>query len=280
MKQIFIVGPTASGKSAAAIALAQKINGEIISADSRAVYRGMDIGTAKPNSEESAGITHYGFDVVEPNEPFSVAEFKRLHNQYLKTIYSKGKYAITVGATGLYLNAVLYNYVFRKTTSTTNYAGYNIEELQHVLQQKLPEVAKTIDTHNKRRVIRALQTGLAGGYSNHSLAEGAVVFGLFPGWPKLEERINERNKHMLANGLIEETMTLVGLFGNIEALNTEPYKQVLRYLDGEIAEDSLLPLINLRDRQLAKRQMTWFKRDSNTQWFSSPEDLLARAIKV
>ena len=234
---IVIVGPTGSGKTGVAISIAKEVNGEIISADSRAIYRGMDIGTAKPTLEEREGITHYGFDLVEPGERFTVADFKEYSVQKICSIRERGKVPIVCGGTGLYVDALLYNYQFN--IDQNNYTKQQRENLSFA--EKYPDRVK--------------------------MSADYKVFGIK--WPKeeLRQRLKLRIDQMFCSELYEETKRLVDTYGfGSQAMKSDIYEYAHGYLAGEYDLEEAKKRCFYRDWHLAKRQMTWFKRNSEIKW--------------
>ena len=234
---IVIVGPTGSGKTGVAVSIAKEVGGEIISADSRAIYKGMDIGTAKPSLEEREGIVHYGFDLVEPGERFTVADFKEFAVQKICSIRERGKVPIVCGGTGLYVDALVYNYQF------------NIEQKNCTKQQ-----GKTLDFAEK--------------YPDRvKMSTDYKVFGIR--WPKeeLRQRLKLRIDKMFCSELYEETEKLVNNYGfGSQAMKSDIYEYAHGYLSGEYDLNEAKKRCFYRDWHLAKRQMTWFKRNSEIKW--------------
>lgn len=267
-----IVGPTAGGKSALAMDLARQTNGEIICADSRTIYRDMNIGTAKPTAADRAAVPHHLLDVVAPNQPYSAAEFKQAADEVIAGIHTRGTLPILVGGTGLYVDAVLYDYRFPAGASNALRAELEklpLSDLVQRLQVQDPDRAATIDLQNPRRVIRALELVGQPRIAPKALPSHAYIVGLDLGMPELEQRIAERTKNMLDNGLVDETRDLIRRYNPIlEPFNTAGYREVIDFLQENLKRTELEPLINLHTRQLAKRQLTWFKRNPDIHWFT------------
>lgn len=237
-----IVGPTASGKTALAIETAKKYGGEIICADSRTIYRGLDIGTAKPSIEERQGIPHYGLDLVNPDEKFSASDFKKRAEGWILDIKNRGKLPIIVGGTGLYVDALLYNYSFAPQGSERS-------------------------TENPRHVNPGVEV------SRDNLKPGTVMVGLFPGKEVLEQRIIARAQAMKNSGVKEEANRLGREYGwDTPGASGNIYRVLRPYLEGTDELDEALRKFVILDRQLAKRQMTWFKRNKDIRWLASPEE--------
>jgi len=258
---IVILGETASGKSALALQLAQQFDGEIICADSRTIYKGMDIGTAKPSTAEQKLVRHHLLDVVEPNETFSAAQFKSLAAQAIDDITARGKIPFLVGGTGLYIESVLFDFQFRSVVDPVLRAQLeqlSIEELQqHINQQGyvMPE-----NDRNKRYLIRTLETN--GSKSDRAkLRPNTLVIGKGVEREALGQRIADRADVMLALGLVEEYRRLTKRYGkNAPGLNGPGYKALAPYLLAECTLDQARAQIILNDLHLAKKQRTWFRR--------------------
>lgn len=272
-KVIAIVGPTASGKTAMSIELAKKINGEIVSADSRLVYKGFDIASAKPTLEEREGIPHYLIDIVEPEFDYSVGNY---HDDARKAIYeiiSKGKTPIVVGGTGLYFRILLENYNLPRVE-----ANYELRaELDKKEKEELLEELKQLDKityerlfdSNKRRIVRALEViKLLNKPISEMEIEKEPEFDVEWKIPKMESRewlynrINKRVDIMVEQGLIDETKFLLKKHGRIKNfICTIGYQEILTYLDGETTLDEALDKLKQHSRNYAKRQLTWFRKN-------------------
>ena len=272
-KVIAIVGPTASGKTAMSIELAKKINGEIVSADSRLVYKGFDIASAKPTLEEREGIPHYLIDIVEPECDYSAGNY---HDDARKAIYeiiSKGKTPIVVGGTGLYFRILLENYNLPRVE-----ANYELRaELDKKEKEELLEELKQLDKityerlfdSNKRRIVRALEViKLLNKPISEMEIEKEPEFDVEWKIPKMESRewlynrINKRVDIMVEQGLIDETKFLLKKHGRIKNfICTIGYQEILTYLDGEATLDEALDKLKQHSRNYAKRQLTWFRKN-------------------
>lgn len=269
---VVVVGETASGKSALALRLAQEFNGEIICADSWTVRREVNIGTAKPTAEEQAMVPHHLLDVAGPCEDFTAAVFKKLANEAIGDIANRGKLPIMVGGTGLYVDGVVYDFGFLPEGDRRAR-----EELNKLTNQQLMERIKKlglelgdIDTRNKRRLIRLIETGGAVP-TKKALRENTVLVGLQPDRQELKDRIAKRVDAMLAAGLEDEARTLSGRYGwECEALKGIGYAEWQDYFSGvqNLSETRQKIIKNTLD--LAKRQRTWFKRNKSIHWFSAP----------
>lgn len=272
-----ILGPTASGKSAYGVKLAKELDGEIISADSRQIYRGMDIGTGKIVFEEMDGIPHHMIDVVNPDELFSVSDFKDRAEKCIEDIQIRGKTAIIVGGTGLYLNALLQNYELPPLIRNEKVQKEIEEELkikgEDVLYAELmkndPESAESFSPKNHRYLIRALEILRTTGKKKSELAVKKEprfdykVIEIHWDAVQLAERINIRHRSMFEqDAIIEETKMLLekGYTFQMESMTSIGYKQVGEFLDGKISREEMIEQTCAAARQYAKRQRTWFRR--------------------
>jgi tRNA dimethylallyltransferase len=283
-KVIFIVGPTAVGKTDVSIQLAKALNGEIVSADSVQIYKKLNIGSAKPTPEEMDGIPHHLLDFVEPDKSFSVSDYTHLAKEVIREIRSRGKTAIVAGGTGLYVNALLYDMDFGKTQSDDEYRntlekiaeGKGNEALHQMLEAIDPEAAEKIHANNLRRVIRALEVNKLTGKPMSDFASDpvptddydTVIIGLTRSRLKLYGRINKRVDIMLSSGLLEEVKKLKndGIDGRYQSMQGIGYKEVLDYLDDKYDFDTMLTVLKQSSRRYAKRQMTWFRRYKDMEW--------------
>jgi tRNA dimethylallyltransferase len=271
-KLVVLVGETASGKTELAIRLAEQFDGEIICADSWTVRRGVDIGTAKPTAEERARVPHHLLDVVGPDEDFTAAVFKDLANAAIADIVSRGKLPIMVGGTGLYIDGVLYNYGFlsqgdRETRKlATNVTNSTLLEM--IAARGLS--TEGIDIRNKRRLIRLLETNGARPTKNE-LRKNTLLLGLKVERDVLQARIEQRVDHMLEAGLEDEVRGLVERYGwDCEALKGVGYAQWRGYFLGTDSRAEVRKKIIKATLELAKRQRTWFKRNTSIHWFDTP----------
>jgi len=272
-KVIAVTGPTACGKTAMAIEIAHKLDGEIVSADSRLVYRGFDIATAKPTIEEREGIPHHLIDIVEPEFDYSAGNFYRDAKQAIKNIISKGKTPVIAGGTGLYLRVLLENYNLPEVK--TDYElrkKLDLREKEDLLEElkKLDYTTyKRIKEANKRRIVRALEVIKL---LNQPVSEMKLqkepefeVKWLMPEIPSREwlyERINKRVDTMTEKGIVEETERLLEKHGKIKNIvDTIGYKEIIAFLDGEMSLDEALDKLKQHSRNYAKRQITWFRRN-------------------
>lgn len=274
LKLLAIVGPTASGKSALAIDLAKKYRGEIICADSRTIYKGLDVGTAKPTLLEQEGIPHYGLNLIEPDEIYSAADFQAYANEKITEIRERGNMPILVGGSGLYIDGVLYNYEFGDEADPILRAELEtlgVEELQTRIENAGYEMPE--NNQNKRYLIRAIEQGGVN-RSRQPLMKGAVIIGLNPGPEVLESRIRRRAKDMVDSGVLEEARLLDEEYGwDSPGASGNIYKALRPYIEGwtQDLEKCLEDFVTL-DKQLAKRQISWFKRNADINWFTDRKE--------
>ncbi len=285
---IFLAGPTAVGKSAVALELAEHLGGEIISVDSMQVYRGLDIGTAKPTAAERARVPHHLIDVVELAKPFDAAKFVGLANQAVADIQSRGCVPIFCGGTGLYFKALLdglgeappANIELRAELEATP-----LPELLRELEERDPATYERIDRHNPRRIIRAVEVIRLTGkpfsiqradwsHASRITHQPARLFCLTRSTADLRARIDARVEKMFASGLVEETKRLLahGLAQNKTAMQALGYRQVVEHLRGERLLADTIELVKIRTRQFAKRQLTWFRRQLPVEWIELKAD--------
>ena len=282
---VILTGPTAVGKTALSIALAQAIGGEIISADSMQVYRRMDIGSAKITQEEMDGVPHHLIDVLEPEQEFNVVAFQKLAKQAAEEIYSRGHIPIVAGGTGFYIQALVYDIDFTENDEDTA-LRHSLEEqarrdgpeaLFERLRAVDPESCESIHAHNIKRVIRAIEfyekTGKK--ISDHNREQrqntspyNVAYFVLSDNRERIYERINARTDQMMAQGLEEEVRALweSGCRRDMVSMQGLGYKEMLAYLEGEISLDEAVYLIKRDTRHFAKRQLTWFRREKEVIW--------------
>jgi tRNA dimethylallyltransferase len=272
---LVIVGQTASGKSGLAIELAVRLNGEIICADSWTVRKGLDIGTAKPTLKEQQLVPHHLLNIVDPNEDFSAAVFKGLAETKIAEITSRGALPILVGGTGLYIDGLLYNYGFLPEGSDTERSELNnlkIDALLARIYQAGYDV-EGIDTRNKRRLIRLLETG-GKLPTKQVLRSNSLIIGLRLSADELQTRIVSRVDMMISSGLEQEVRELIEDFGwECEGLKGIGYREWQPYFEDQINISELRQSIIRSTRDLAKRQATWFKRNKSIHWFDIPLDM-------
>ncbi len=269
---LVIVGETASGKSQLALDLAKRFNGEIVSADSWAVYKDFDIGTAKPSKKDQNAIKHHLIDVVDAKDGFNAALYQKLANKAIDNIQSRGKLPILVGGTGLYIDSVIYDYGFLPSVSNEERARRNIKSLTELLEEaKNSEIdLSSIDTRNKRRVIRALESG-GRRPTNQNLRSNTLIIGLRVDRGDLKKHINKRVEQMLKSGLETEVRQLAEKYGwNAEPLKGIGYYEWRDYFEGTQSLEQTKERIIVNSLKLTKRQRTWFKRNNSIQWVSNP----------
>lgn len=270
---IVILGPTASGKTTYAIRLARLIGGEVICADSRTVYRGMDIGTAKPTEPERTGVLHWGLDLIEPDQRYSLYDFQCYAMAKIAEIRQRQHVPLLVGGSGLYINSVIYDYRLAggdyDPTTRAKLEKLPPDELRRLAIKRGAKLPRDLD--NKRRLIRSLETG---GVSNNCgyLSGQTVVIGIAVDKEKLSQCISERAEQMLERGLVDETDRLIARYGMVEPLRRNAYGVVAKYLTRQIYEAELIEQISVKDRQLAKKQLTWWR---NPRWAS---DIMWRTL--
>ena len=279
---IVIVGPTASGKTSLAIQLAKKYRGEIICADSRTVYRGMNIGTAKPSLGEQQGVPHWGLDLVDPGDSFSVSQFKDYAGQKIKEVRSRGNIPFLVGGTGLYIDSVIFDFQFGGKSSKekrANLQEMTISELQQYCANH--DVVLPVNSKNKRYLVRAIEradkkpSGLEVPLSN------TIVVGITTDKQLLKQRITDRAKKMFKDGVVEETIGLANNAGWCnEAMTGNVYPIIKKLVEKEIDEDQAIREFIVSDVNLVKRQLTWFRRNPFIEWgdVHSCEQYLSRVL--
>ena len=272
-KVIAIAGPTASGKTKMSIDLAKKFDGEIISADSRLVYKGFDIASAKPTLEEREGIPHYLIDIVEPDYDYSVADFYDDAKKAINEIISHGKTPIVAGGTGLYFRVLLETYALPRVEADPDLRkdldNRETEDLLEELKTLDEESYEVLKTANKRRIVRALEvTKILGIPFSKASAQKEPEFEVewkMPDIPSREwlyERINKRVDTMVEQGVVKETVDLLEKYGRIKNIvSTIGYKEIISYLDGEMSLDEAIEKLKQHTRNYAKRQLTWFRRN-------------------
>ena len=282
---IVLTGPTAVGKTSLSISLAKAVNGEIISADSMQVYKGMDIGSAKIRKEEMQGVTHYLVDILEPEEEFHIVKFQELAKAALEEIYAKGKIPILVGGTGFYIQAVTRDIDFTQAEQETSYREeleqFAKEKGAEYLHEKLREVdsksAENIHANNVKRVIRALEFYHQNGtpisehneeQKQHTSPYNLVYFVLTAPREILYERIDRRVDQMMEEGLLEEVKSLRerGCHRGMVSMQGLGYKEILAYLEGEYPLEEAVRILKRDTRHFAKRQLTWFRREQDVIW--------------
>jgi len=275
---IAIVGPTASGKSALALRAAERSGGEIVSADSRQVYRGMDVGTAKPTVAERARVPHHCIDIVDPSEPYDAARYQRDGRAALAEIASRGKTAYVVGGTGLYLRALL-DGLLLDAAPTDPELRARLERradaegpaaLHRELARIDPTGAARVDVRNARRVVRYLELAMLAGRvpQERDAPVAARRIGLDPPRAWLDQRIGARVRQMVDDGVLEETRRLVdaGVDQRLPSMSGHGYVHWAAHLRGEVGLDAAIAATAKDVRAYSRRQMTWFRRDPDIRW--------------
>ena len=289
---VSVVGPTASGKTELAIALAQQLGTEIVSADARQVYRGMAIGTAQPTAEERRAAKHHLVDFLEPSDLYSAGSFEADAVPLLSRLCAERGSAILAGGSGMYVKAALQgldalpaDLTLRKQLNA-QFAEEGLAPLVERLAKLDPSHAKAMDTSNPQRVIRALEVCVISGKPFSSFHTGVVKHrpwhvvsvGLAPDRAELRERIAVRAHAMMDAGWLDETVGLLP-YRSENALNTVGYKELFEHLDGHLTKEQALESLITHTRQFAKRQMTWFKKDPATTWFAYDNSNRADALR-
>ena len=283
-----IVGPTASGKTQTSIRVAARLGAEIVSVDSTTVYRGMDVGTAKPSSEQRARVPHHLLDVVEPSDPFTVAEYQRLAHEAIRQISARGGRAMLVGGSGLYFRAVVDDMVFPPTDPGVRdelereAVAVGARTLYGRLAEIDPVAAERIEPDNVRRTVRALEVTEITGRPFSTFAEAWERYppdrvraaGIDVRRPHLAERIERRVHEQLASGFLEEVEELVrrGFEGWLTASQVIGYAEFARHLDGTSTLEEAIARTVKRTKALARRQLAWFRRDPRIRWFPAGDD--------
>lgn len=296
-KVIVIAGPTASGKSNLAIELAKKIGGEIISADSMQIYKEMDIGTAKVSKEEMQGIKHYMIDFVPPNKRYSVSAYKKEAENCICEILKRAKVPIICGGTGLYINSLIYGIEFAEEEIDEAYRNTlneiaekeGLETLYNRAVKIDPEAMKKISRNDKKRIIRVLEiyhkTGKTKTDQDLESRKNEVkydykVFAINMNREILYNRINKRVDIMIEKGLIDEVKSIIKKYDEFPtAMQGLGYKEVVEYLQGNITKEEMIEKIKMETRRYAKRQITWFKKNKETNWLEG-ENLVSENINI
>ena len=301
-KIICVAGPTASGKTALAVALAQAIGGEVISCDSMQIYKGMDIGTAKPNAEEMQNIPHHMLDVADPDEDFSVSRYCEMADPILQDILARGKFAIIAGGTGLYMDALIKGNAFAPCPSTgmrekleAQADAEGMEAMLSLLHSIDPEAASKLHLADRKRIIRALEVYYETGetITAHNQKTQQIPAKYQPVWFALEDenradlydRIDRRVDKMLEDGLLEEIRNLLnmGIPEKATAMQAIGYKEFVDALSGRCTIEEAAALVQQSSRHYAKRQLTWFRRNKDIHWLvrkpgEDTEKILQKAL--
>ncbi len=289
-KLIVICGPTGIGKTELSLSLAEAFNGSVVSSDSMQIYRYMDIGTAKPDSDELGRVIHYMIDIVDPDEPYDAARFYREGREAIARIHGGDQIPFIVGGTGFYLKALLYGLFDAKPVDPGILASLKKESDAHgiqVLYDRLsecdPEAASKIHVNDAYRVIRALAVFETSGkpmsefHQAHGFAESPfniLKICLFNDREVLYDRINRRVDQMIEAGLLEEVTSLLkrGYSGDLKSMQSIGYRHMVEYIDGKSTWDETVYTLKRDTRHFAKRQLTWFRKDAEMIW-TSPDDI-------
>jgi tRNA dimethylallyltransferase len=294
---ILLLGPTGSGKTALSLAIAERFDGEIVSCDSVAVYRGMDLGTAKPSPEERARVPHHLIDVADPNQPFTAGDYSRLSRAAMREIASRGKLPTVTGGTGLYLRA-LTDGLFAGPTRREDLRDRLRQSaerrgnawLHRILSRLDPASAQRIHANDTPKLIRAIEVCLAARRPmSKVLARDPLTgfrflrIGLNPPRAQLYDRLNRRCAEMFSAGLIQETRALLACYGPVKALDSLGYRQALSVLLKGVSEKVAIAEAQQGHRNYAKRQLTWFRREPGVHWieaFGDDPETLARVAEL
>ncbi len=276
---IVIAGPTASGKTKIAVEIAKKFNGEVVNADSRTVYKEMDIATSKPSEEEIKSVPHHLFDVVNPYETFSLANYKEFATKAIEDIQKRKKLPILVGGTGLYIDAVVYDYNLAETIPDfdlrNELENLSTDELVTKLKEINPDEITKIDIKNRRRMIRAIEIAFSTNNLNKQKArkekpQNILYLAVDVPREKLYGKIEERINKWLDLGLVEETKKLKEKYSfDLPAMTSIGYKEISEALDNKITLFEAINIMKQRTRNYAKRQLTWFKRNKDIIWIKN-----------
>ncbi len=285
-KAVFILGPTAVGKTYFSVKLAKELHTEIISSDSVQIYKGLDIGSAKVTKEEMQGVIHHAIDILEPEEEFSVFDFVEFTREKIAQINQEGKLPIVVGGTGLYVKALTLGYNFggvgkdEKSRAELEKLAKEKgnDELFQILKEKNPQMAEKTDKFNTVRLVRAVEIALSGGEKETTENDiDALVIALNRDREKLYADINRRVDVMLENGLLDEVNALKerGLTAQNQSMRAIGYKEVLSYLDGEYDYEKMVELLKQHSRNYAKRQLTFLRGMDNVHFVDTEDKFLA-----
>ncbi len=294
---VVILGPTGVGKSQLALRLARRLDGEILSADSRQVYRYMDIGTAKPSPEERKLVPHHLIDLVDPDEEFNLALFLELANRKLEEVRSRGRLPLLVGGTGLYIWAFLEGWRLPHTPPNPELRKEleerarveGIDSLYQELWEVDPEAARKIDPRNVRRVIRALEVYRVSGRRFSELSQrsklkaGVLIIGLHLPRPELYRRIDLRVEEMIQKGLVEEVRWLLeqGYSPSLPSMSGVGYRQICQYLRGELSLPEAVQRIKYETHRFARHQYAWFRlEDERIHWLEAGEGVEEQALRL
>ena len=285
-KLIAIMGTNASGKSGLGVALAARYGGEVVSADSRQVFRGLDLGSGKITPEETQGVPHHLIDVCQPGDFFSMADFQRLAYAAIDGILERQRVPFLVGGTGLYVDAVTDGYELSDRAPDLQLREkletYDTPALYRMLKEKLPDT--DIDPKNRNRVMRAIERIEADDYHPGRRSPRYEVLKLGVTWPRelLKQRIDERLDRRLQQGMVQEVQGLLDRGVSIDFLMKLglEYRYLTRYLQGELGYEQMVEELGNAIKKFAKRQMTWFRREENLHWLDMTQDPVAQAVPL
>lgn len=280
---VVITGPTGSGKTSLAVDLAERFGGEIICADSRTVYVGMDIGTAKPTDDYRSKVPHWGLDLLEPGEgPYTAADFQRYSQDKIRDIRSRGRVPFLVGGTGLYIDSVIFDYDFDGGPDQVvrrELEGLTLQELQQYCINN--NVQLPVNSKNKRHIIRSIERKGAPVAVNTTLVDNVIVVGIATERDILRTRIELRTEQLFEDGVVEEAILLSKKYGwNNEAMTGNVYPIIRSSLEGQLSVENIKDKFTTSDWKLAKRQLTWMRRNPHVYWAGLTEahDYISRSI--
>lgn len=277
---LFIIGPTASGKTQLAIDIAKNVGGEIICADSRTIYTGMDIGTAKPTRKDQKGVPHFGLNLIEPGMRYTAAQFQHYALKTISEIHARHKVAIVVGGTGLYVDALLFNYEFGSDQDSAERARLSeksVKELTNYCIDNNIELPKNVK--NKRHLVRAIEQRGINHKRKASIPSNYFVAGISAEKGVLQKRIESRVHTMFVQNVVDEATMLAERYGwEAEAMTANIYQIIRKLIQGTISTEEASALAVRSDLQLAKRQMTWFRRNPFIYWSDDPWEIEQRCL--
>ncbi|MBW3569112.1 tRNA (adenosine(37)-N6)-dimethylallyltransferase MiaA [Candidatus Parcubacteria bacterium] len=268
---IAIVGSTASGKSTLAMKLARKYGGEIICADSRTIYKQMDVGTAKPTPEDQEKVEHHCLDLINPDKNFSAADFKRCALEAIDDIRSRNKIPLVIGGSGLYVDGLMYDFDFSDKSDPARRSRLEATEIKKLQAEatKIGISPEEINFNNKRHLARAVERG--GVFNNRKpLKKNRLILGIEVAKQELDRKIEDRIELMFSQGIESEARSLIKKYGpDAPGLLAPGYRALAEYINGTISFEAAKTRFIQNDKQLAKRQKTWFKRNKDTKWIKS-----------